>query len=262
MQLNVDDVSFGIREKQIISNINLHAKSGEIVGIIGPNGSGKSTLLKNIYRVNKPDAGKISLNYRDIHSLTAKETAQNMAVVNQDSSSVFDFSVKEIVLMGRAPHKNVLDTDTAEDENIADEALRKVGLYDYANRSITTLSGGEKQRVMIARALAQQAKVFVLDEPTNHLDVHQQLQLMDLIKALKLTVITALHDLNIASTYCDRIYVMAQGQIVTYGTPEEVLTEKTMQEVFRVHTSIITHPITGKTHITFLSSAIHAQENN
>src|SRR5699024_7454959 len=114
----------------------------------------------------------------------------------------------------------------------------------------------------IARALAQQAKVFVLDEPTNHLDVHQQLQLMDLIKALKLTVITALHDLNIASTYCDRIYVMAQGQLVTYGTPEEVLTEKTMPEVFRVHTITTSQPITGKTHITFLSSARHAQENN
>src|SRR5699024_10319899 len=151
--------------------------------------------------------------YRDIHSLTAKEAAQSMAVVSQDSSSVFDFSVKEIVLMGRAPHKNVLDTDTGEDENIADESLRKVGLYGYATRSITTLSGGDTQLVMIARALAQQAKVFVLDEPTNHLDVHQQLQLMDLINALKLTVITALHDLNIASTYCDRIYVMAQGQI-------------------------------------------------
>src|SRR5699024_339183 len=109
-------------------------------------------------------------------------------------------------------------TDTAEDENIADEALRKVGLYDYANRSITTLSGGEKQRVMIARALAQQAKVFVLDEPTNHLDVHQQLQLMDLIKALKLTVITLVHDFNYAYTDCDRIYVIAQGQIVTYCT--------------------------------------------
>src|SRR5699024_5046334 len=171
MQLNVDDVSFGIREKQIIANINLHAKSGEIVGIIGPNGSGKSTLLKNIYRVNKPDAGKISLNYRDIHSLTAKETAQNMAVVRQDSSSVFDFSVKEIVLIGRATYKNVLDNDTRADDNIADEVLRKVGVYDYVNRSITTLSGGEKQRVMIARALAQQAKVFVLDELTIHLAV-------------------------------------------------------------------------------------------
>lgn len=262
MQVNVEDVSFSIQDKQIISDIDMQVRSGEFVGVIGPNGSGKSTLLKNIYRVNKPDVGKISLNHDDIYDISAKKTAQNMAVVSQESSSLFDFSVRELVLMGRAPHKKMMESDTLEDSRIADEALQKVGMTDYSNRSIVTLSGGEKQRVMVARALAQQAKVLVLDEPTNHLDVHHQLQLMDLIKRLKLTVITALHDLNIASGYCDRIYVMKEGKLVTSGTPEEVLTEETMQEVFRVHTSIIKHPITGKTHITFLSSAIHKNKED
>lgn len=260
MEINVDDVSFSIQEKSIISDINLQAKSGQLVGIIGPNGSGKSTLLKNIYRVHKPDTGKIMLDNEEINKLAAKKTAQKMAVVSQDSSGLFDFSVREIVLMGRAPHKKMMESDTAFDGDIADEALQKVGMSNYRDRSITTLSGGEKQRVMVARALAQQAEVLILDEPTNHLDIHHQLQLMDLVKTLQVTVVTALHDLNIASSYCDLIYVMNHGEVVTSGTPETVLTEEMLQKVFRVNTHIVKHPITGKTHITFLSSTSETSE--
>lgn len=260
MQVNVEGVSFNIQRKTIISDIYLQAASGQFVGIIGPNGSGKSTLLKNIYRIHKPSCGTITLDNEAIYKLSAKKTSQKMAVVSQDSSGFFDFSVREIVLMGRAPHKKVMEPDTAKDELIAADALHKVGLSHYGDRRMTTLSGGEKQRVMVARALAQKAKVFVLDEPTNHLDVHHQLQLMDLVKTLNITVITALHDLNIASSYCDRIYVMNHGEIVTFGTPEEVLTEGMLEDVFRVKTNIIRHPITKKTHITFLSSAPQTSE--
>ncbi|MBM4763595.1 heme ABC transporter ATP-binding protein [Bacillus sp. B15-48] len=256
MRIQVQDVSTSINEKRIISNIHLEARSGEFVGVIGPNGSGKSTLLKNIYRLNKPDCGKITLGDEDIYKLSAKKTAQKMAVVSQESQNSFDFSVKEIVLMGRAPHKRMIEIDTEEDLRITEESLNKVGLSNYSDRSITTLSGGEKQRVMVARALAQQAKVLVLDEPTNHLDIHHQLQLMDLVKTLDITVIAALHDLNIAATYCDRIYVLNRGEIVISGTPEEVLTEATLKEVFRVNTNIVQHPITGKTHITFLADSV------
>lgn len=254
MQIQVENLSFSIREKQIIANIDFRAKNGQIVGIIGPNGSGKSTLLKNIYRVHQPDSGIIKLDDEEINKLSMKKSAQKMAVVSQDSSGLFDFSVREIVLMGRAPHKKMLEGDTQIDGAIADEALEKVGLLGYGNRSITTLSGGERQRVMVARALTQQAKVLILDEPTNHLDIHHQLQLMDLVKTLKVTVITALHDLNIASNYCDWIYVMKEGEIVMSGTPEDILTESMLQDVFRVHTHIVKHPITHQTHITFLSS--------
>ncbi|WP_240374515.1 ABC transporter ATP-binding protein [Bacillus piscicola] len=256
MQINVEGVSSSIQEKRIISDIYLQAKSGRFVGIVGPNGSGKSTLLKSIYRFHKPDCGVITLEDNDIYKLSAKTTSQKMAVVSQETNNLFDFSVREIVLMGRAPHKKMWATDTVDDERITVEALQKVGLIDYGERSITTLSGGEKQRVMVARALAQQAEVLILDEPTNHLDIHHQLQLMDLVKTLNITVIAALHDLNIASSYCDQIYVMNEGEIVTSGTPEEVLTESTLQEVFRVNTNIIKHPITGKIHITFLSDAM------
>jgi iron complex transport system ATP-binding protein len=260
MQVKVDDVSFSIQEKRIISDIYFQAKSGQSVGIIGPNGCGKSTLLKNIYRLYQPDCGQITLDNEVVEHLSAKKVAQKMAVVSQDASGSFDFSVKEIVLMGRAPHKKMMESDTLADRDIAEEALRKVGLTDYKDRSITTLSGGEKQRVMVARALTQQADVLVLDEPTNHLDIHHQLQLMDLVKTLNNTVITVLHDLNIAARYCDWIYVMNHGEIVTSGTPEAVLTEAMLEAVFRVHTNIIRHPITGKTHITFLSSVSRTNE--
>lgn len=254
MKIDVENLSFSIQDKQIISNVYLQVKSGQCVGIIGPNGSGKSTLLKNIYRYHKPETGNITLGETLIDELSAKKTAQKMAVVSQESSSAFDFSVKEVVLMGRAPHKKMMEADTIADEKIAENALQKVGLENYGTRSITTLSGGEKQRVMLARALTQQTSILVLDEPTNHLDIHHQLQLMDLVKTLDVTVVTALHDLNIASSYCDQIYVIHHGQIVTFGTPEEVLTESMLKEVFRVNTSIIRHPITGKIHISFLSS--------
>lgn len=255
MEVKVEGVSFSIQEKQIITDIYFRAKEGQTVGVIGPNGSGKSTLLKNIYRVHQPDVGKITLDNESIDKLSVKKTAQKMAVVSQESSGAFDFSVREVVLMGRAPHKKMLESDSENDGKIADEALEKVGLSEYGNRSITTLSGGERQRVMVARALTQQAKVLILDEPTNHLDIHHQLQLMDLVKTLDITVVTALHDLNIASNYCDWIYVMNEGEIVMSGTPEDVLTEKTLEKVFRVYTHIVTHPITNQTHITFLSSA-------
>ncbi|PID15974.1 ABC transporter [Sporosarcina sp. P34] len=256
MSIAVEGISTSIQEKKIISDIHLKVKPGQFVGVIGPNGSGKSTLLKSIYRINKPDCGRILLDSENLYEMSAKKTAQKMAVVSQESQHTFEFSVIEIVLMGRAPHKKVMETDSVEDMQIAQEALEKVGLESYGDRLISTLSGGEKQRVMVARALAQQAKYLVLDEPTNHLDIHHQLQLMDLVKKLNITVIAALHDLNIASVYCDYIYVLNQGQMAIAGRPEEVLTEKILQEIFRVHTHIIKHPITGKTHITFLPESM------
>lgn len=260
MGVMVEGVSASIRDKEIISAIHMQVKPGQFVGLIGPNGSGKSTLLKSIYRIHKPDCGIITLDHDNVYELSAKKTAQKMAVVSQESQHTFEFFVKEIVLMGRAPHKKMMDTETTEDMRIAEEALEKVGLECYGDRLISTLSGGEKQRVMVARALAQQAKYLILDEPTNHLDIHHQLQLMDLVKTLDITVIAALHDLNIASVYCDYIYVLDHGRLAVSGRPEEVLTETILKEIFRVKTNIIQHPITGKTHITFLSDVVGRDE--
>lgn len=258
MKLLTKDITVSLINKRIIHDICLEVKSGEFVGLIGPNGSGKSTLLKSIYRVLKPTAGWIGLDGDDMYKLSPRESARRMAVVRQESSVEFDFSVLEIVMMGRSPHKKVFQIDTSEDMQISVVALERVGMSEYGNRSFFSLSGGEKQRVLIARALAQQAEFLVLDEPTNHLDVRYQLQVMDLVKQLGITVLSALHDLNIATMYCDRLYVLKEGQLVTSGSPDDILSADLIREVFGVETDISIHPITGKKHVYFFSESYKA----
>jgi iron complex transport system ATP-binding protein len=253
MKLAIEHVSCTIMDTSIIQDISIHIKDGQFVGIIGPNGSGKSTLLKIASRILKPNAGVVRLDGQHLYELSPKKAAQEMAVVSQETDLTFDFSVQEIVLMGRHPHKGFFQSDTDEDLRIVNEALERVGMQGYEERSFMSLSGGEKQRVLIARALAQQAKLIILDEPTNHLDIRHQLQLMDLVKKLNVTVLAALHDLNLASNYCDYLYVIQNGQVVMSGTPENVLTKDRIREVFGVETEIIIHPVTKKPHITFLT---------
>lgn len=253
MKLAIEHVSCTIMETSIIQDISIHIKDGQFVGIIGPNGSGKSTLLKIASRILKPNAGAVRLDGQHLYELSPKKATQEIAVVSQETSLTFDFSVQEIVLMGRNPHKRLFQSDTDEDLRIVNEALERVGMQGYEERSFMSLSGGEKQRVLIARALAQQAKLIILDEPTNHLDIRHQLQLMDLVKKLNVTVLAALHDLNLASNYCDYLYVIQNGQVVMSGTPESVLTKDRIREVFGVETEIIIHPLTKKPYITFLT---------
>ncbi|BAQ09705.1 cobalmin/iron-siderophore abc transporter atpase [Bacillus sp. OxB-1] len=254
MSVLVDDLTTCINQIPIARHISIDAREGEFIGIIGPNGSGKSTILKSIYRALPHQSGTISIADRDISTLSAKSLAKQMAVVSQEGALSFDFTVEEMVLMGRAPHKKWFDLDSQSDRDIVDHALMQVGLIDKRERGFATLSGGEKQRALIARAISQQAKILILDEPTNHLDIHHQLQVMDLAKSLQLTVISALHDLNIAATYCNRIYVVQDGQIVRSGTPEEVLTAEMLATVFQVNAEIEQHPKTGHIHITYLSA--------
>lgn len=259
MKLVASDITVSLTNKRIIHDIGMEVKEGEFVGLIGPNGSGKSTLLKSIYRVMKPTAGWIGLDGDDLYKLSPKESARRMSVVRQESSVEFDFSVQEIVMMGRSPHKKMFQLDSEEDKEISNEALARVGMSDYAERSFFSLSGGEKQRVLIARALAQQADFLVLDEPTNHLDVRYQLQVMDIVRQLGITVLSALHDLNIAAMYCDRLYVLKEGHLVALGSPDEMLTSGLIREVFGVETDVSVHPITGKKQIYFISTAFQAK---
>ncbi|GEB31913.1 MULTISPECIES: heme ABC transporter ATP-binding protein [Brevibacillus] len=261
MNLNVENITVGLENKTILHNVSLTVRSGEFVGLIGPNGSGKSTLLKSIYRVLKPYSGLISLDDDNVYQLSARQNAQRMAVVRQESSVEFDFTVMEIVMMGRSPHKRLFQTDTTADSRICEESLERVGMQAYAERSFFSLSGGEKQRVLIARALVQQAEFLVLDEPTNHLDVRYQLQVMDLVKTLGITVFSSLHDLNIAAMYCDRLYVIRDGELVASGTPDEVLEPGLIRDVFGVETEVITHPRTGKKHVYFFSEALRNEQS-
>lgn len=253
MKLIAKDISVSLANERIIHDICLEVKAGEFVGLIGPNGSGKSTLLKSIYRVVKPAAGWIGLDGDDLYQLSPRESARRMAVVRQESSVEFDFSVLEMVLMGRSSHKGMFQLDTREDMQIGVGALARVGMAEYSSRSFFSLSGGEKKRVLIARALAQQAELLVLDEPTNHLDVRYQLQVMDLVKQLGIPVLSALHDLNLAAMYCDRLYVLKAGRLVASGSPDDILTADLIRDVYEVETDVSVHPVTGKKHVYFFS---------
>ncbi|PLZ95021.1 ABC transporter [Fischerella thermalis CCMEE 5268] len=251
MKLEVKNVSWSIEGKQILHDINLEVSPGEFVGLIGPNGSGKSTLLRCIYRVLKPDTGVISLNGKNVWHLSAREMAQATAVVLQETFTEFDFTVAEMVLMGRNPHRGLFDRETQKDHSIVFDALVQVGMNDFAERSFISLSGGEKQRVLIARAIAQQARFLILDEPTNHLDIRYQLELLELVKKLGVTTIAALHDLNLAASYCDRIYVFKRGTITAAGKPEELLQPTLIREVFGVGSVVEQDSAMGKLRISF-----------
>ncbi len=252
MTIQVTAVDYTLEKTSILHDIHLDILPGEMVGVIGPNGSGKSTLLKHIYRVLQPQSGTVRMDGQDLFHLSARDTAKKMAVVRQEADVSFDFQVGEIVLMGRTPHKELWQSDTREDFRIVEESLLQVGLQGYEERSFFSLSGGEKQRVLIARALAQQAQILILDEPTNHLDIQHQLHVLELVKSLKLTACAALHDLNLASMYCDRLFVLKDGRVLTSGTPEEVLKPEILWEVYHVHADVFVHPKTGKLHIAFL----------
>lgn len=204
--------------KQILRDLDVHIYNKEFVGIIGPNGSGKSTLLKCIYRTLKPKSGTIFIDNKNIEELPLKETAKKLAVVAQHNEMDFDFSVLDMILIGRTPHKKFLERDNYKDYEIALSSLEKVGMGSFKDRSYNSLSGGEKQRVILARALAQETECLILDEPTNHLDIKYQLQFMSIARNLDITIISAIHDLNIAALYCDKIYALKAGKVVNYGT--------------------------------------------
>ena len=215
------------------------------------NGSGKSTLLRCIYRVLRPHAGVIALDGDDVWKLAPRATAQRTAVVVQEPPSDFDFAVRDMVMMGRSPHLGLLERSTETDDRIVEEALERVGAAAFADRGFLTLSGGEKQRVLVARALAQQTSLLVLDEPTNHLDILHQLEVLELVRDLGVATLAALHDLNLAAAYCDRIYVLSAGEVVASGTPEEVLTPALVGRVFGVGAVRSVHPVTGKAQLCF-----------
>ncbi|WP_366657556.1 ABC transporter ATP-binding protein [Fodinicurvata sp. EGI_FJ10296] len=238
-RVSAQNISIDIDGQRIVDAVDLDVESGTFVGLVGPNGSGKSSLLRTIYRVLKPRTGRVTVDGEDIWALSARETAQRVAVVAQERMGEFDFTVGELVLMGRHPHQGMFDSDTAEDQQIVDRCLDLVSMHDRRHRQFMSLSGGEKQRVLMARALAQRARFMVLDEPTNHLDIRYQLDLLGLIRRLDVTALAALHDLNLAARYCDRIVMLSDGRVVAAGTPTEVLTAERIAEVYEVGADVI-----------------------
>lgn len=236
--IQTQDLSVTLGGQEILDRIGISVGKKQVVGLIGPNGSGKSTLLKCIYRVLQPTGGAVLLQGQNLRDYTVRQSAQVLAVVAQQHHYSFDFSVWEIVMMGRSPHKRAMERDNAEDERIVREALQTVGMVDKAERIFSTLSGGEQQRVVLARALAQQTPCLILDEPTNHLDIQHQLQMMELIRSLDKTVLLALHDLNLAAVYCDMLFALQDGKLVGSGTPDELLTPAFIEKVYHVRARV------------------------
>ena len=245
---------FGGNQVQALSCVNFSVEEGEYVAIMGESGSGKTTLLNIMAALDKPTEGAVYLDGKALEGYSFKQSARRVAVVAQHNYYNFDFSVQDVVLMGRAPHKRALDRDNARDYQMAAQALETVGMSAFAGRSFSTLSGGEQQRVILARALAQDTPCLILDEPTNHLDIKYQLQLMDIVKGLDRTVVAAIHDLNIAALYCDRLYAIKGGEIVGSGTPKEVLTPDFIRQVYEVDAKTYTDE-TGQLHILYHAAA-------
>lgn len=252
MKLEVAEIALDLSARRIVKGVSLDVHEGEIVGLIGPNGSGKSTLLRSVYRMLRPASGVVRLGGDDVWHLSARESARRTGIVVQESPSDFEFSVREVVHMGRTPHKGMLAQDTQADAIIVDQSLGRVGMLAFGERMYNTLSGGEKQRVLVARALAQQPRLLVLDEPTNHLDIHYQLELLELVRSLGITTLVTLHDLNLAAAYCQRLYMLSEGQIVAAGTPDQVLTPALLREVFHVDAICGRHPTTGCLQLSFV----------
>lgn len=257
-RLQLQNVSFSYPCGRTLDDISLHVQDGEFVGLIGPNGSGKSTLLKLVYRALRPECGEILLDGENLLKMPFRKSARKLAVVGQENEIPFDFSVEEIVAMGRSPYKKLFDSDTEKDHQMVHHALENLGIECLAKRNYRHLSGGEKQRVLISRAIAQESDFLILDEPTNHLDISYQMQIFDFIKQLNVTVLSAIHDLNMAALYCDRLYVIEKGRLVLDGTPEKVLTPANIRRIYGVESSVSRHPATGKLSITFLPASVQA----
>lgn len=236
--LRADRVSRKADGTLILDGVSLTPRPGTVTGLLGPNGSGKSTLLRLLAGVIAPDSGAVTLEDRPLDRLGRRTVARRVAVVEQQADTQVALTVLDVVRLGRVPHRRAWSPATAADEASVRSALARTGLTDKADRPWHTLSGGERQRVQIARALAQEPRELLLDEPTNHLDIQHQLALLDLITELRLTSVVALHDLNLAAMYCERLVVLKQGRVVANGTPREVLTESLIAEVYGVRATV------------------------
>ncbi|MET7387650.1 ABC transporter ATP-binding protein [Streptomyces sp. NPDC005529] len=248
MRLDIEGLSADAGTVRLLHDIRLVADSGAFVGLVGPNGSGKSTLLRCVYRALRPAGGVVRLNGEDLHAMDARAAARVLAALPQESSAEFDFTVAEVVGMGRLPHRH---RTAADDRAICAGAMDRTGVAHLADRGFLALSGGEKQRVLLARALAQRPRVLVLDEPTNHLDIAHQLDVLALVRDSGPTVLAALHDLNLAAAHCDVLYVIADGRIVASGRPLDVLRPELLAEVFGVRAHPVRHPVTGAVQLLF-----------
>lgn len=241
--LDITDLSFKYDSEFALNNLSFKVELGQLLGLIGPNGSGKTTLFKTIAGLLKIQGGKISLDGKDLSVLNRKEIAKLVAVVPQVSSPPEGFSVFEIVSLGRFPHLKMFASETLEDIKIVEHTLQEVGLENLAEREVATLSGGEYQRVLVARALAQEPAVMLLDEPVSHLDIKYQIEILELLQNLKKTrmIMGTFHDLNLAGSFCDRLILLSDGKILAEGSSPEVLSIDSISQVYKIEKNKLLH---------------------
>ncbi|WP_018785659.1 ABC transporter ATP-binding protein [Micromonospora sp. CNB394] len=253
-RINATELSWSVKGHRLLDNIEMAAQDGKVVGLLGPNGSGKSTLLRLLAGLRRPDTGAVEYDDTSLRDLSRRVLARRLAVVEQDVTAHNHVSVRQVVELGRTPFRGRFDALTERDQQIIDAALDRVGMTDRQRQSWRTLSGGEKQRAQLARALAQEPREILLDEPTNHLDIRYQLELLDLLGSLEVTCVVALHDLNLAARYCHHVVVLDRGQVVAAGTPETVLTTGLIKSVYGVEVLVDREPTTGILRITYLAA--------
>jgi iron complex transport system ATP-binding protein len=254
--IEVRSVSFRYHEAWVLQEVSFRVEKGEFVGVIGPNGSGKTTLLKLLYRLLSPQRGEILFELVPMKKMDRRDIAKRIAVVAQETQVLFPFSVLETVLMGRSPYLGRLLFESEKDLEIARKAMEWTKILPFSERPIEELSGGERKRVFIARALAQEPEVILLDEPTANLDIQHQIDFLDLILTLNrergLTIVMASHDMNIASEFCDRLILLQGGKIYKTGTPEQVVTKENIESVYGCEVWIDQHPVSRMPRISLL----------
>ena len=262
--LEIRNLTCGYDKRFHLKGVNLAIEEGDFFGIIGPNGSGKTTLLRSITRILKPEKGEILLRGKNLWSIDFRELARIIAVVSQNAS-VDELNVGEFVLLSRIPHYRRLQfQETKHDEEIADKAMALTGTLKFKDRSMSEISGGERQLVLIARALAQEPEFLLLDEPTSHLDITHQVRILDLLRRLNrelsLTVIIVLHDLNLASEYCDRVALLSSGAVYKEGLPKDVLDYETIEDVYKTVVLVEKNPVSLKPYILLISEEERRKE--
>jgi len=266
ISINVKNLNYSVTDKDILKDINLSVNKGKFYSIIGPNGSGKTTLLKNIANSLEVPKDKVFIEDKDLLNYSSKDLARIMSYVPQDNISDFDFSVWDIVLMGRYPYLRKFQQEGAKDIEIAEKALKLTKTFHLKDKNVRFLSGGERQRVFIARALTQESNILILDEPISALDIHHALEIMDTLKSLNsrvgITLLTVLHDLNMAAEYSDELILLDEGKIVAVGSPEEVLTVENLEKVYKVKVSISENPYTHKLHIIPIPNRHNKEQEN